>query len=214
MTDRSSADLIREVSIYYTDKITQFGESPRGVDWNGEAGQTLRFEQLCKIIDPKRDAFSLNDLGCGYGALYDFLVKTYPMHSYLGTDVSEVMVRAAQSRNKTNSKARFIVASEPDVVADFGVASGIFNVRLSNSDSRWRDYVRTTLNVLDKTSRLGFAFNCLTSYSDNDKRRDYLYYADPCELFDWCKTRYSSQVALLHDYGLFEFTILVRKVIT
>jgi hypothetical protein len=41
--------------------------------------------------------------------------------------------------------------------------------------------------------------------------QDYLYYADPRVLFDHCKTRYSKNVALLHDYGLYEFTILVRK---
>ena len=57
----------------------------------------------------------------------------------------------------------------------------------------------------------GFAFNCLTSYSDAHKMRDYLYYADPCALFDLCKRRYSRYVALLHDYKLYEFTILVRK---
>ena len=38
-----------------------------------------------------------------------------------------------------------------------------------------------------------------------------LYYADPCRLFDLCKRRYAKNVALLHDYGLYEFTILVRK---
>ena len=40
---------------------------------------------------------------------------------------------------------------------------------------------------------------------------DYLYYADPGRLFDLCKRRYSRNIALLHDYGLYEFTILVRK---
>ncbi|REM56201.1 class I SAM-dependent methyltransferase, partial [Mycobacterium tuberculosis] len=49
------------------------------------------------------------------------------------------------------------------------------------------------------------------SYSDASKMRDDLYYADPCALFDLCKRRYSKSVALLHDYGLYEFTILVRK---
>jgi hypothetical protein len=58
---------------------------------------------------------------------------------------------------------------------------------------------------------LGFAFNCLTAYSDAHKMQSYLYYADPCRLFDLCKRRYSRNVALLHDYGLYEFTILVRK---
>jgi hypothetical protein len=30
-------------------------------------------------------------------------------------------------------------------------------------------------------------------------------------LFDLCKRRYSRNVALLHDYEIYEFTILVRK---
>jgi hypothetical protein len=38
-----------------------------------------------------------------------------------------------------------------------------------------------------------------------------LFYADPCVYFDLCKRRYSRQVALLHDYGLYEFTLIVRK---
>ncbi|MGR9969871.1 hypothetical protein ACUOIB_23760, partial [Escherichia coli] len=71
--------------------------------------------------------------------------------------------------------------------------------------------LQETLDSLDRFSRRGFSFNCLTSYSDEDRKRDYLYYADPCQLFDLCKRRYSRQVALLHDYGLYEFTILVRK---
>ena len=33
-----------------------------------------------------------------------------------------------------------------------------------------------------------------------------LYYADPRAFFDLCKRHYSKQVALLHDYGLYEFT--------
>jgi len=41
--------------------------------------------------------------------------------------------------------------------------------------------------------------------------RDYLYYGDPCFYFDLCKRSYSRQVALMHDYGLYEFTLLVRK---
>jgi hypothetical protein len=48
-------------------------------------------------------------------------------------------------------------------------------------------------------------------YSDPERMRAHLYYADPCRLFDHCKRRYSRHVALLHDYGLYEFTILVRK---
>jgi hypothetical protein len=96
-------------------------------------------------------------------------------------------------------------------LADYGLASGILNVRMGRSAAEWQSYLEDTLDVLNRTSRLGFAFNCLTSYSDADKMRDYLYYADPCILFDFCKRRYSRNVGLLHDYELYEFTILVKK---
>jgi SAM-dependent methyltransferase len=170
----------------------------------------LRFEQLTKIV-AEPEAFSLNDLGCGYGALLDFLGNNYRAFAYLGIDVSADMIQAAMQRYQGDAQARFINSAEPDQLADYGVASGIFNVRLGRSDTEWRDYLESTLDVLDRTSRRGFSFNCLTSYSDEDKKRDYLYYADPCSLFDLCKRRYSRHVALLHDYGLYEFTILVRK---
>ena len=206
----NKTDLLTEVAEYYTSKLAQHGETPQGVDWNGEESQILRFEQLCQIIDTSNH-FSINDLGCGYGALYDFLTNKYEEFSYSGVDVSESMIRAAEQRYKDKSQARFVLSSEPDQIADYCVASGIFNVRLGRSDDEWRSYLEATLDKLDQTSRIGFAFNCLTSYSDADKMLDYLHYADPCILFDLCKRRYSRNVALLHDYGLYEFTILVRK---
>lgn len=210
MTDIAKDTLLSEVATYYTEKLAQHGQNPRGVDWNGEASQVLRFKQLCKIVDHSNQ-FSINDLGCGYGALYDFLFLEYENFIYAGIDVSEGMIRAAGQRHQEKSLARFIRSSEPDQVADYGIASGIFNVRLGRSDDEWWSYLTTTLDVLDSTSNIGFAFNCLTAYSDADKMQDYLYYADPCVLFDLCKRRYSRNVALLHDYGLYEFTILVRK---
>lgn len=203
-------DLLTEVAEYYSSKLKQHGETPRGVDWNGEESQTLRFEQLFKIVNPSNH-FSVNDLGCGYGAFYDFLAQRYESFSYSGIDVSEDMIRAATQRYQDRSQARFVQSCEPEQVADYGVASGIFNVRLSRSVDEWASYLEATLDTLNLTSRLGFAFNCLTSYSDADKMRDYLYYANPCAMFDLCKRRYSLNVALLHDYGLYEFTILVRK---
>ena len=210
MTDDNGTGILADVAAYYSDKLAEHGQSPRGVDWNGEEGQTLRFRQLCKIIDAP-GPFSVNDLGCGYGALYDFLAAERQDVGYLGIDVSESMVEAARERLKGRAGARFIQASVPDQVNDYGIASGIFNVRLGRTDAEWQAYLEATLDALDRTSRLGFSFNCLTSYSDADRMRPDLYYADPCRLFDICKRRYSKNVALTHDYGLYEFTMLVRK---
>ncbi len=207
----NKTSILDEVATYYAEKLAEHGDTPRGVDWNGQESQNVRFEQLCKIIYPKTSHFSLNDLGCGYGALLDYLRDKHSTCAYLGVDVSHEMIKVAEQRHAGADRARFITSAEPDEVAEYGLASGIFNVRLGRSDAEWFDYLQATLDVLDRTSSLGFGFNCLTLYSDEDKKRDNLYYADPCRLFDLCKCRYSRQVALLHDYGLYEFTILVRK---
>ena len=177
-------DLLNEVATYYSEKLAEHGETPRGVDWNGKESQTIRFEQLCEVFDPNKPAFSVNDLGCGYGALLDYLRGKYLACEYLGIDVSHEMISSAEQRHAIADAARFITSAEPDQIADYGVASGIFNVRLGRTDAEWFDYLQNTLDVLERTCSLGFAFNCLTSYSDENKKRDYLYYADPCRLFD------------------------------
>lgn len=206
----SKSDWAAGIAGYFAGTLAAHGPTARGVDWNGEASQTLRFAQLCKIIPADARGFSLNDLGCGYGALLDFLTDKFAVTAYCGVDVCDDMVAAARSRHAARTQARFITASVPDVVADYGIASGIFNLRLDTPDATWFEHVLATLDALYATSRAGFAFNCLTTYSDPEKMRADLYYADPCRLFDVCKRRYSSQVALLHDYGLYEFTVLVR----
>lgn len=206
----NNTNILAEVSQYYSAKLAEYGTTPRGVDWNGEQSQLIRFEQLSRIINVQ-SSFSINDLGCGYGSFFDFLQHQYESFSYSGIDVSNDMILAAEKRYSDRNNTHFVNACIPDQVADYGVASGIFNVRLGRSEDEWRTYLETTLDVLDRTSRLGFAFNCLTSYSDTDKMRKHLYYANPGQLFDYCKRRYSRNIALLHDYDLYEFTILVRK---
>ena len=90
------------------------------------------------------------------------------------------------------------------------MASGVFNVRVQTPLDEWRAYVEDTIGDLAALSRRGFAFNVLSSYSDADKQRDDLYYADPRNLLDQCLRRWPRRVALVHDYGLYEFTVIVR----
>lgn len=198
-----------EVKNYYSEKIIEHGASAKGVDWNGEDSQVLRFQQLTKIIDLEKP-FTVNDFGCGYGALFDFIKSLGVGFRYFGNDISPEMIQEARKRI-TGENASFFVGDRPKRPADYTLASGIFNVSLNSEKDIWKKYIFEQLHVLNENTSKGFAFNCLTSYSDEDRKRDYLYYADPCEMFDFCKKHFSRNVALLHDYDLYEFTILVRK---
>jgi SAM-dependent methyltransferase len=203
----TTSDLINRVDAYYSGKLREHGPTARGVDWNSPESQTLRFEQLLTVCDLSRP-FSINDFGCGYGALIDHLSALGASFDYTGYDVSAAMIEEARRRHIGRD---FVADATSFPAADYTVASGIFNVRLDTPEPRWKDYVVEILAAIDRMSRRGFAFNMLTSYSDPERMRRDLYYADPCEVFDHCKRLFSKQVALLHDYGLYEFTIRVRK---
>lgn len=210
IADRYS-EILAGVADYYDNKLAKYGVTAQGVDWNGSESHKVRFIQLCKIIHPEASTFSINDLGCGYGALIDYLTERWQKFDYLGIDISSDMVAAAARRYEGSTRVQFLQGTVPDRIADYSVASGIFNVLPDGFDGDWFDYIGSCLDALNDCSKFGFAFNCLTSYSDEAKRRSDLYYGDPLVVFDLCKRRYSRQVALLHDYELFEFTILVRK---
>lgn len=200
---------LEQVKNYYSQKIKNHGASPQGVDWNGEESQTLRFEQLMKVVG-LNDFFTINDFGCGYGALYEYIKSFEVKFEYFGNDISSEMIQEAQKRIDSEN-VHLTVSDRPKSVADYTLASGVFNVALNTKEDNWKAYIFEQLHILNECSSKGFSFNCLTSYSDEDKKKDYLYYADPCEIFDYCKNNFSKNVSLLHDYNLYEFTILVRK---
>jgi SAM-dependent methyltransferase len=196
---------------YYSDK-RQLPTTAQQVGWKNEVAQHRRFRQLSKIL-PARGAFSVNDLGCGLGAFGNFVSRRAEREiTYCGYDIMQDMVMRARSMN-ANSGFRFChirSASEMDA-ADYSVASGIFNLKGSVGKRAWLSYIIETLHIMHDCSRRGFGFNALTSYSDPPFMRPELYYSDPCELFDYCMRHFSRQVALLHDYREYDFTILVRK---
>jgi len=204
------SDFLSPVERYYSDKLAQYGAQPQGVDWNGPEGQTRRFEQLCKLL-PAEGGFSVADVGCGYAALLDYLTGRFEGFDYVGLDISDAMIAAAAQLHPQAHNARYVVGTRPEQAVDFAVASGIFNVKLKADQASWHAYIVETLESMNGFTTRGFSFNCLTGYSDADRMRGDLYYADPCELFDLCKRRFARNVALLHDYDLYEFTIVVRK---
>ena len=193
---------------YYDSRLATYGTSPQGVDWSSAESQELRFVQLERVMDAAAPT-SLLDYGCGYGAMLDHLRGAGWTGDYVGLDLSEEMVGAARALHPDDGD--FVTALPTDRTFDHVVASGIFNVRLEHPMDEWRDYVADTLDHIHRRARRGWAVNMLTSYSDADRMRDDLYYADPAAYFDLCMRTFSRRVAVLHDYGLYEFTLLVRR---
>lgn len=204
-------DILRQVEKYYREKVLLHGPDPLGVDWNSKHSQYIRFEQLSKIFEGGGN-LSVLDYGCGYGEFLNYLNRVYDKDSiyYVGYDISPDMIIHAQKNFGMTINATF-TNTPPHDKMDYTIASGIFNVNNAFvAEERWWDYIADTIDSIYQLSRKGFSFNALSVYSDLELRKDYLYYADPLKLFDLCKTKYSRNVALLHNYDLYEFTITVK----
>lgn len=215
MTARLLADpaldaVCEHVEAYYSAKFARHGASPLGVDWSCMATQWLRFVQLLKVCSFEAP-FSLNDLGCGYGALAAFLADRYPDGGidYLGIDMSPAMVRSARRLHRGKATTHFAIGRSGSRIADYTVASGIMNVMLGSPVSLWESFVRAILLDMSHMSRRGFSVNFLRRPTPGAPP-DALYCTEPATWSRFCREELGCTVELLDDYGLPEFTLLVR----
>lgn len=202
-------ETLGRVADLYSDNLTKLGVTSAAVGWPDKASHALRFQKLTELLPPDLEHTSVADLGCGYGALYEFLKEEHrtPGH-YLGVDISEPMLATAREVLPSDG-VDLVLGDHVPTEVDFTLASGIFNVRFDADDAAWQEHIFKTLDSMNSVSRCGFAFNLLSTYVDY--REPHLFYGSPLAFFDHCKRSYSPRIALLHDYPLYEWTILVRK---
>lgn len=196
---------------YYSGTVERHGPTPLGVDWPNAASQYLRFVQLLKICDFERP-FILNDFGCGYGALLEFLAMRHAgvEIAYRGIDISAAMIDAARKRWRDRRNAEFVVGSQCGCMADYSLSSGTFNVRLGHPPADWERYVQAILSDLNASSRIGFAVNFMLPH-DNRATEEELYRSRPGRWVTFCRRELGCSVRVLKHYGLREFTLLIRR---
>jgi SAM-dependent methyltransferase len=200
------------VRAYYSNAVKRYGPTPLGVDWSNAASQQLRFLQLLKLCDFE-NAFSLNDFGCGYGALLAYLGERHPGATidYHGIDLSPAMIATARKlRTKKRTPATFVIGSKCGQVADYSIASGVFNVRLRQPIDAWEAYVEDILIDLHASSRIGFAVNFMLPLDDAPSE-DELYRTPTRRWVTYCRKGLGCTVKPVLGYGLREFTLLVRR---
>lgn len=208
MTQKTEA--LDKVAAFFDTKIATHGATPEGLDFNSEHAQELRLAQVLSAVDQK-SGFSINDVGCGYGHLARFMEKAgYSDFDFIGYDLSAKAIEAARDIN-AGPRRRFVQAgTEALEQSDYTVASGIFNKFMTPTREEWHAYVLESLETFFNASTKACASNFLTSYSDPERKRDDLYYPDPREIFDHCM-KLTPWVSIHHDYGLYDFTVVMRR---
>lgn len=205
-------ELLSPVVKAYRRRLLEFGATPQGVFWRNQTNVDKRFEVLLRIFDDAALAgeITVNDLGCGYGAFFSVL-QSHPAlrgSRYIGYDVCTDMLDAAEKRIR-DPRATFVRSAAPTETADYSFASGTFNLKLQASERPWADYVKALLALLWQKTGKGLAFNML----DIRQKRagDGLFYADPGDFADFCRTSMSPRLELVENYGLPDWTMLIRR---
>lgn len=207
----NSDNITKKVQDFFRQKLKDFGSTPLGLDYNSQQAMEIRFDQLMKVVINPKQHFSIIDYGCGYGALIDYLLARKYQFIYHGIDFVTEMVDAGIKTHPESQTIHWYTQEDELPMTDYLIAGSIFNKKVDASDEEWKKIVLTTLDKMNSFCKEGFSFNMLTKYSDADRMRPDLFYADPCFFFDYCKRNFAKNVALLHDYKLYDFTLLIRK---
>lgn len=146
----------------YNIRFAKLGATPEASLWFSEERQFLRFKIISDVLDQALlgSKFSINDIGCGYGALFPYLIKRFPnkKFTYTGIDIAEKPIKFCKDiYSETNSI--FNVGNIPNNNCDFSVMSGTYNYAPVQSSHLWQRYLFENLKKIWEISDRGIIFN-------------------------------------------------------
>ncbi len=209
---RYDRSLLGPIDDVFSRAVKTYGSHPKSVAWRDEERQYRRFQIFAGLFDlaGRQSEFSVNDLGCGYGAMFDAYKDLPEFRSarYFGYDISDEMLRQAR-RSIRDERATFIRSHIATKEADFSLVSGTYNLNMGAKDAPWLDYVQENIIHLWGKTRLALGFNMLSIHAT--RREDTLYYADPEEMRAFCEENLDGTVRMVDRLEPDEMVIFVVR---
>ena len=204
--------LLRPVANQFDKAVNKYGPTHQSVAWRDKERQQRRFQIFLGLLayDTGRNNVSINDLGCGYGAMFETFKELiqFADGTYYGYDISESMIRVAKE-NIRDPRAIFINNHVATEKADYSFASGTYNMKMDANENDWLEYIEKNLVNLWKKTRIGMGFNMLNIQSP--LREKNLYYADPSYFLKFCDQYLDKKVRMIDLLHPNEFVIIVRR---
>ena len=139
---------------FYKSAIRKYGNTPKGVHWNSQNSQRIRFDIILKILPNDLDKYTLVDAGCGFGDFYNYLkIKNKLPLKYIGIDTLDTMVEIAL-KNTSQKIIKADICKDTLVEADYYICSGAMNILNSFETHLF-------LQNCYHASKYGFVFNIL-----------------------------------------------------
>lgn len=205
--------LERSISLSYTKRFKQKGAQPEGVFWASKLTQIARFEhvlnQSAKAVDMQKP-FRLTDIGCGYGALFEFINTTPRYHQihYQGVDINTSFIQHCQTTFPAHKK-QFSVGRQPQGNTDISVYVGTFNLCHTDDYTLWEDYIFTQIEKSWDVTRHAIALN-MTALPEA-KIRNNIFYVEPKRFAQKLRHYFGKTEFSATRYVLDDATFLIKK---
>lgn len=154
----------RQLNRAYRNRLASKGSTAQGVFWRSQSSQFARFDTLLSLVRQLRagQPTSIADIGCGYGAMLDFISKSseFQLIAYQGVDINRAMIAACHKKFPKQT-TMFSTGNKPVRMVDFCMFSGTFNLSHSDDPALWSDYIFTCLDRCMAQTRYGLVLNLL-----------------------------------------------------
>lgn len=190
---------------HFSNLFDIYGDDVKSLDWGSELGQKLRFQILTEPI--REDRFTILDVGCGRGDLYEFLKSIGKEPQYKGVDLNHKIIRLAKekyAKQKVQFDVQDILDDDFHGHYDYVVASGIFYLRFSDNETYFNKMIKKMMHLTDKA----LLFNMLSAYCTTKEPYEYYFY--PEEIVRLLSSE-GHKFNLRSDYKPNDFTIYLYK---
>lgn len=200
---------------HYDRCLAKHGASPSGVDWPNAADLEKRFNvmlDLCRL-EKSTEKISLLDLGCGFGALVDYIYKNGLDNklSYSGIDLSANMIHQAKLlHSHIDFEVRDILIDGLSAnLHDYIIMNGLMTEKGNITQEKMETFMADILRVTFAACNKGIAFNVMNFHVD--WFRDDLFHLPFDRLVAIVLKNCSRDFVIRSDYGLYEYTVYVYK---
>ena len=190
----------KKLTEIYWKRFKRFGAIPEGSFWESENRQQLRFKVILDEIDKIFSIASvgLADVGCGYGALANYISENriIEKYHYTGYDISSNLISECKSKI-TDKRFSFKVGSEPFSVTHCTIMSGTYNLAMTRDLELWEKYVlRCLIRCWQKTSK-AMIFN-LQVAANGWISKNNIYYAEKNRILELCLKHFGPTKLICH----------------
>ena len=180
----------RRLNRAYRDRLISKGSTAQGVFWRSQSSQYARFDALLSLVHQLRGykRTSIADIGCGYGAMLDFINLNHQTFGTLNTGSGykprHAMIAACRQKIPYQPDI-FSIGNRPPDIVDFCLFSGTFNLTHIDNPALWNDYIFACLDrCIAKNTIWADSKSAMRPHGPNSKAN---FLCLPCRVCQACR---------------------------